>query len=101
MNLYFNENDEMIEKNSDDEYINEPKNSDEKLDIDDLKKRMRHLQRKQQFTQKVVVNLGNEEYDHGKQEITPDIFDGHDKTENAELFLQNYNKTMTRHKKER
>jgi hypothetical protein len=39
------------------------------------------------------VNLGNEEYDHGKQEITPDIFDGYDKTENAELFMQNYKKT--------
>lgn len=47
------------------------------------------------------MNLGNEEYDHGKQEITPDIFDGYDKTENAELFMQNYQKTMSRYQKER
>lgn len=82
----------MIERNSDDEDDNDyaPKISNEKLDTDELKKRMKHLSKKQQFTQKVTVNLGNEEYDHGKQEITPDIFDGYDKTENAELFMQNY-----------
>lgn len=91
----------MIEKNSDYEDDNEPKTSDEKLDIDDLKKRMKHLQKQQQFTQKVTVNLGNEEYDHGKQEITPDIFDGYDKIDNTELFLQNYQKTMSRYEKER
>ena len=35
----------MIEKNSDHEDYNEPKTSDEKLDTDDLKKRMKHLQK--------------------------------------------------------
>jgi len=35
----------MIEKNSDYEDDNEPKTSDEKLDVDDLKKRMKRLRK--------------------------------------------------------
>ena len=46
---------------------------------------------------KITVNLGNEEYDHGKSKITPDIFDGKDKAQNAELFIDNLQKAKTRY----
>jgi hypothetical protein len=40
--------------------------------------------------------LGNEEYNHGKSKITPDIFDGNNKTQNAEVFIENLKKTKNR-----
>ena len=49
---------------------------------------------------KITVNLGNEEYDHGKSQITRDIFDGNTKTQNAELFIENLQKTKQRQFKE-
>ena len=36
-----------------------------------------------------MVNLGDEEYDVGKIQITKDIFDAKSKTKNAELFIDN------------
>ena len=45
----------------------------------------------------ITVNLGNEEYNHGKMDITNEIFEGKDKTENAELFIDNLQKTKQRH----
>ena len=41
--------------------------------------------------------MGNEEYNVGKTKITPDIFDGNNKTQNAEVFIENLNKTKQRH----
>lgn len=43
------------------------------------------------------MNLGNEEYNQGKAKITPDIFDGSSKTQNAEVFIENLKNTKTRH----
>lgn len=37
-------------------------------------------QKKNKYTSKVFANLGNQEYNHGKAQITFDIFDGKDKT---------------------
>lgn len=41
--------------------------------------------------------MGNEEYNQGKAKITPDIFDGCSKTQNAEVFIENMKNTKTRH----
>ena len=48
---------------------------------------------KKQKMAKITVNLGNEEYDKGKMDITNEIFEGKDKTQNAELFIDNLQKT--------
>ena len=47
------------------------------------------------------MNLGHEEYSKGKHKITKDIFEGKDKTQNAELFLENLTKTKQRHLEEK
>ena len=53
-----------------------------------LKKKLHNLQR-QDFNSKITVNLGSEEYDKGKEKITNDIFQGKDKLQNTELFIEN------------
>ena len=64
-------------------------------DAQDLKKIMK--QKKNRYTSKVLANLGNQEYNHGKAQITFDIFDGKDKTQNAEVFIENLENTKKRH----
>ena len=44
------------------------------------------------------MNLGEEEYDIGKKQITRDIFQSKDKTQNAEQFIENWQKTKQWHK---
>ena len=52
------------------------------------------------YNSKITVNLGLEEYDKGKNKITHEIFEGRDKTQNAELFIENLHKTKQRHQEE-
>ena len=61
----------MVEKDFEEDLHQE--NMDDQTD--DLKK-----VQKQKSTSKITVNLGNEEYDVGKNEITRDIFESKDKT---------------------
>mgnify|MGYP006893382491 CR=1 FL=1 len=49
------------------------------------------------FNHKITVNLGCSEYDKGKNIITKEIFEGNDKTQNAQLFIDNLEKTKQRH----
>ena len=86
----------MVEREEVDETPDETKGQ-ESLDVDQLKKKLKAVQVKRQFKTKITVNLGNEEYNHGKSKITPDIFDGNDKTKNAQVFIENLNKTKRRH----
>lgn len=102
VHLYFDENDEMVEREDDEEEDKElkdlkPGKADLNLDIDILKKKLKQVQQKQSFKTKITVNLGNEEYNVGKTKITADIFDGNNKTQNAEVFIENLNKTKHRH----
>ena len=104
VNLYFDENDQMVERNEDEELARELERqemktgkADPNLNIDQLKHKLKFIQEKQQFKSKITVNLGNEEYNQGKAKITPDIFDGSSKTQNAEVFIENLQNTKSRH----
>lgn len=82
----FNDNDEMIEKES----FCESEEANSSSSEDEIKKiKAKH---RQMPISKVVVNLGNEEYDNGKTQITNDIFEGKNKTQNAALFIENFQK---------
>ena len=84
----FDDNDEMIEREDDeDETEGENNTNTPNQDTDDLKKEKK--QQYDKFNSKITVNLGSEEYDKGKEKITQDIFEGKDKTQNAELFIEN------------
>jgi len=53
-------------------------------DIDEIKKQIKMKKSKtKKIVSKVTVNLGDEEYNFGKNKITPEIFDGKDREENA------------------
>ena len=105
VHLYFNSNDEMVEK--EDEESEETNPTDLKLGKDnqiksgsaeseseagvhsDLKKKELELEG---YHTKITVNLGSEEYNKGKQKITSDFFEGANKFKNAELFIENLQK---------
>lgn len=89
--LLFNENDEMVEKEESDEEHVEQTPGD--LDIKVLKEKLKKLQG---FNSKLTVNIGDAEYDKGKLQITKDIFEGKDKTENAQLFIENLERSKKR-----
>ena len=93
--LQFNQNDEMVEKLSD----GEVDQSVSMLDSIDQIKQKNKLQAKnsKKVVSEVTVNLGDEEYNFGKNKITPDIFDGQNKKENAQVFFDNYEKTKERY----
>ena len=57
---------------------------------------MKEVELNSNFYSKLTVNLGEEEYDKGKIQITNDIFEGKDKTQNAELFIDNLQKAKKR-----
>ena len=102
MHLRFNENDEMVEEEEKEEEPVDKKDSCIVLDIDELKKKLKGVEKDQQksgFNSKVTVNIGLEEYDKGKQTVTEDLFEGKDKTQNAELFIENLQKTKQRARK--
>ena len=75
----FDANDEMIEKEafSDESDGETPGHKEEDIDLIKQQKALDN------YSSKITVNLGNEEYDKGKQQITNDIFEGRDKTQNA------------------
>ena len=93
----FDENDEMIVK----EDHPSPKSEKEEDVLQQKLKAVQKERAKEQFKSLLTVNLGHEEYDKGKHKITKDIFEGNDKTQNAELFLENLNKTKIRHLEEK
>eukprot|EP00349_Pseudokeronopsis_sp_Brazil_P001373 CAMPEP_0202959376 /NCGR_PEP_ID=MMETSP1396-20130829/3571_1 /ASSEMBLY_ACC=CAM_ASM_000872 /TAXON_ID= /ORGANISM="Pseudokeronopsis sp., Strain Brazil" /LENGTH=228 /DNA_ID=CAMNT_0049677897 /DNA_START=37 /DNA_END=723 /DNA_ORIENTATION=- len=68
--LYFDENDEMMEEEDALKLMQNPKNKGK--------------------IHSVVVDFGNEE---GTQKITKDIFWGSQRDENAQIFIENYQKT--------
>lgn len=91
----------MIQKSEEDEEqsLDEKQSKSLKeLNTDLLKMKLSRLQ--PQFS-KVVVNLGSEEYDKGKEKITNEIFQGKDKLQNTELFIENLQKTKLRHLQEK
>ena len=97
VNLYFDENDEMVEKeeSDNDQEQGQPGTPNDMLDDLDLQKKLIKLKQKQMLHSrtKITVNIGEADYDFGKKQITKDIFDGRDKTENAEMFIENLIKT--------
>ena len=71
--------------------------------MDELKSKLQAVEKKramEPYNSKITVNLGLEEYDKGKNKITHEIFEGRDKTQNAELFIENLHKTKQRHQEE-
>ena len=93
VNLYFDENDEMVEKEESDEE-HPPLIQDQPFDAH-LHKKLIKLKQHQIINSrtKITVNIGDADYDNGKVKITKDIFDGRDKAENAEMFIENLIKT--------
>ena len=100
VHLFFNNNDEMIEKEGDssDEQKQEETNGKDgekdtgAVDADMLKKKLEE-HKMGEYKTKITVNLGSEEYSKGQQKITKDIFEGSSKIKNAELFIENFQKT--------
>lgn len=95
VNLYFDENDEMIEKEESEEEQEESAKNEAGLDDVDLQKKLLKVKSMQMINSrtKITVNIGDADYDYGKNQITKEIFDGRDKTENAEMFIENLIKT--------
>lgn len=73
--LYFNQNDEIV---SEEEALKDRNNFYHKYHT-------------------VVVDFGGDEEDHGTDQITKDIFWGTKKTDNALIFVENYEKSKKRH----
>jgi len=59
------------------------------IDLSELSSKLKGIEKDRSYQSKITVNLGCEEYDKGKNKITQDIFEGRDKTQNAELFIEN------------
>lgn len=77
MTLYFNDNDEMV----DEEEVQQCKD-----------KKKYHS---------VTVDFGNEDFIRGTEKITKDFFWSNKKSENAEIFVDNYMKAKAHHKKKK
>ena len=77
----------MIEKEDDEEYE----------DFNDQDKKPVDLKKQKSFS-KISVNLGEEEYDIGKKQITQDIFQSKDKAKNAQQFIDNWQRTKHWHR---
>lgn len=97
VDLYFDHNDEMVEKEED---FSDPENMPSKEDRDakdaeNLKKKLRAVELNNYQT-KITINVGSEEYDKGKEKITNDIFRGKNKLQNTELFIENLQKTKAK-----
>ena len=95
----------MVEREEDEQDLIEKAKSlrPDELDVDELKMKLQKLKKNQSFQNykaKITVNLGNEEFDVGQTKIQPDLFDGNNKTQNAELFIENLEKNIQRHKEE-
>mmetsp|Transcript_8940 Transcript_8940/g.13706 ORF Transcript_8940/g.13706 Transcript_8940/m.13706 type:complete len:122 (+) Transcript_8940:230-595(+) len=97
--LYFNENDEMIEKAEDVDSENDEEsdlNFGKNMSIAEIKKCIKEKKRRAALAgkkSKIIINLGREEFDEGAEHVTRDIFDGKNKTKNAEIFIDNLIKT--------
>ena len=94
----------MVEKEEEEDDLPQQTQSKGKdLDLNELKGKLQAVEKNramEPFKSKITVNLGLEEYDKGKNKITHEIFEGRDKTQNAELFIENLQKTKQRHLKD-
>ena len=79
VHLYFNPNDEMIEKEDEDseeadqnsqETSPRERNQSSAVDAIELQKKLEE----HEYSAKITVNLGSEEYRKGKQQITKEVF---------------------------
>lgn len=72
MTLYFNENDEVVDEEE-------------------------ALRDKRHKYHTVVVDLGSDDYISGTNILTKDLFCSDKNTENAQIFVENYEKTKAKH----
>ena len=89
----------MVEREEDEYDLIEKAKSlrPDELDVDELKSKLQKLKKNQSFQNykaKITVNLGNEEFDIGQNKIQADLFDGNNKTQNAQLFIENLEKNI-------